>query len=128
MRSNPVKLVMIAYLSSVPFFAYLLMIAEGPTQALNDADYFNYSNALWNIIVTTTTGILPTTLISLIKLINLVGYGDYYARTLLGRTAIFMVSLWGTTVISLMVVSLSTIFTMKPPEEKVDQIFSANRR
>ena len=52
-------------------------------------------------------------------LLELVGYGDFYSRTLLGRLVIFAVSLWGTTIISLMVVTLTNTFALSSFENKV---------
>lgn len=49
----------------------------------------------------------------------LVGYGDVYARTMLGRTVSLFVCIWGTFVVSIMVVTLTGILTMSSPEEKV---------
>lgn len=47
---------------------------------------------MWNIIITMTT----------------VGYGDYFPITDLGRFIIFIVSIWGVTIVSIMVVTLIT--------------------
>lgn len=55
-------------------------------------------------------------------IVFVVGYGDYFAKTVLGRIVIFMVSIWGTTVVSLMVVTLTNIFQMSRLEGKVTRI------
>eukprot|EP00331_Platyophrya_macrostoma_P035344 CAMPEP_0176459080 /NCGR_PEP_ID=MMETSP0127-20121128/33020_1 /TAXON_ID=938130 /ORGANISM="Platyophrya macrostoma, Strain WH" /LENGTH=147 /DNA_ID=CAMNT_0017849861 /DNA_START=117 /DNA_END=558 /DNA_ORIENTATION=+ len=56
-----------------------------------------------------------------------VGYGDIYARTFLGRLVIFFVCIWGTVVISLMVVTLTALFQMDLPETKAYGLLSRLR-
>ena len=66
-------------------------------------DFESYFNATWYIIITITT----------------VGYGDFFARTLPGRTLIFFVCFWGVFVVSMMVVTLTNILSMEIGETKV---------
>jgi voltage-gated potassium channel len=56
-----------------------------------------YSNALWLILMTITT----------------VGYGDYFPQTPLGRFIIFFVAIWGTFIVSIMVVVVSNTLKME---------------
>lgn len=42
-----------------------------------------------------------------------VGYGDFAPRTIIGRVIIMFTSLWGAFMISLLVVSVSSIFDLK---------------
>jgi len=107
MRKNPFLFVFTAYLMSIPFFGWMLRIAERPFVHIDDSSLgYNYANAMWNIIITMTT----------------VGYGDIYPRTLLGRGIVFFVCIWGTMIISLMVVTLTTIFEMNSLEFKAFNI------
>ena len=46
------------------------------------------------------------------------GYGDIYPRTLAGRIVIFFCSLYGVTVVSLMVVTITNTLEMSTAEEK----------
>ena len=57
---------------------------------------------MWNIIITIST----------------VGYGDYYARTTLGRIVIFFVCIFGVFVVSLMVVTLTNSLMTTSLENK----------
>lgn len=78
---------------SSTIFSYAIYLAE---RNLSIGTYEphvvnNFSNALWLILVTITT----------------VGYGDYYPQTILGRLIIFVVAIWGTFIVSIMVVVVS---------------------
>ena len=59
-------------------------------------------NGLWCIVITILT----------------VGYGDYYPQTHLGRAIAVVACLWGTFLISLMVVSMTNSVDFTPQEEK----------
>ena len=49
----------------------------------------------------------------------LVGYGDYYAKTILGRSVTFVLCIWGVFIVSMMVVTLTNTLIMSTPEVKV---------
>ena len=55
---------------------------------------------------------------------KLVGYGDVYARTMFGRVVSFIMCMWGISIVSVMVVTLTNVLTMDPVEEKVSLFFS----
>lgn len=57
---------------------------------------------MWNIIVTMTT----------------VGYGDYFAKTHLGRFIIFFVCIWGVFIVSMMVITLNNTLEITTLESK----------
>jgi hypothetical protein len=57
---------------------------------------------MWLVIVTLAT----------------VGYGDYYLKTFNGRIVGFIITFWGTFVISYFVVTVTNILTFSAPEEK----------
>ena len=59
-------------------------------------------NAIWFTIITMTT----------------VGYGDYYPRTMFGRVIDFILIVWGSIVVSLMVVVLTNSLTMDMSEKR----------
>ena len=47
-----------------------------------------------------------------------IGYGDYYPKTLLGRAVVFIASLMGVILSSLLIVALSNYLTMQGNEAK----------
>lgn len=85
-------------------FAYLIYLAERPLANQNScllnlsavSAATKYPNALWLILITTTT----------------VGYGDYFPQTPLGRIIIVFVAIWGTLIVSIMVVVVSSTLNM----------------
>jgi hypothetical protein len=98
--------------------ALMLRIVEGPIYDIdknardNNNDYRYLQNCIWNIFVTMTTGKK-----FFLKLF-LVGYGDYYPLTNLGRLINVIASLVGTTIISLMIISLQNSLQFTTPEQK----------
>lgn len=56
MKANSSQLVFGSFLISIPYFAFMVLVAEAPTLVINDAIRFTYTNALWNILITITTG------------------------------------------------------------------------
>lgn len=61
MRANPAKFIFYAYLLCLPYFAYMLMIAEGPTLNIDgDTMKFTFLNSLWNVIITAATSKILT--------------------------------------------------------------------
>ncbi len=58
------------------------------------------------------------------NLLLIVGYGDYYPRTLLGKITTLLVCIWGVFVVSLIVVTLTNILAMESGQEHVkEEIF-----
>jgi len=47
-----------------------------------------------------------------------VGYGDVYPSTVFGRCLIMCIAFWGTFLISLMIMSVSMVFSLKDTEQK----------
>lgn len=98
-------LIGIVFISSIIIFALSLRIAErdvpaalaslkGVSSSTNDISSFE--NALWLTIITMTT----------------VGYGDFYPRTIFGRIIDVILVVWGTFIVSLMVVVLTNTLNM----------------
>lgn len=106
-------LIGIVFICSILIFSLSLRIAErdveriyeslydtslGGSQKSGTNDISDFSNALWLTIITMTT----------------VGYGDYYPRTTFGRVIDVILVVWGTFVVSLMVVVLTNTLNMDP--------------
>lgn len=104
MKKWPFGFTFSAYLLSIPFFGWMLRIAERPFSKDDRSGFvgYDYINSMWNVIITMTT----------------VGYGDYFPRTYFGRAVIFFVCIWGTMIISFMVVTITNIFELDPLEAK----------
>ena len=106
-KDHPLKLIVIVYGLSALLLAYALYLAERPLrveegghsqhQAATD-----FPDALWLIFMTATT----------------VGYGDYFPKTPLGRIIIMLVAIWGTLVVSVMVVVVGNTLSMQKTETK----------
>ena len=83
---------------------------------INDFYFDYYDNAMWYVLVTMTTG-------SVFYVVNiyfvLVGYGDYFVRTIPGRLIAFFICIWGVFVISMMVITLTNLLNMDSLESKV---------
>ena len=84
---------------------YCLKLSEGVLLLYNtglETGFENYSNCFWCIFITMTT----------------IGYGDYYPKTLPGRSIILITSIIGVFLSSLLIVSLSLHLDMQPGETK----------
>jgi potassium intermediate/small conductance calcium-activated channel subfamily N protein 2 len=80
----------------------LNQVSEGASQKDGTNDISDFSNALWLTIITMTT----------------VGYGDYFPRTTFGRVIDVILVVWGTFIVSLMVVVLTNTLNMDPSEKR----------
>lgn len=115
-KDSPMLLIGIVFVSSILIFALSLRIAErdvtsilqqnsssnqGSSKASSN-DISSFENALWLTIITMTT----------------VGYGDYYPRTIFGRLIDVILVVWGTFIVSLMVVVLTNTLNMDQSEKR----------
>lgn len=80
----------------------LSQTSSGASQKAGTNDISDFSNALWLTIITMTT----------------VGYGDYFPRTTFGRVIDVILVVWGTFIVSLMVVVLTNTLNMDPSEKR----------
>ena len=99
---NPEWTVFVLFTSTIFILAYVLRIFELPyfrmqTEATGlNSMMDSYFNALWLIVITLTT----------------VGYGDISPCTFPGRCVAMISALWGAFLISLLVVTVSSIFDL----------------
>ena len=111
-KDHPLKLICLFYFVSVGVFAYLIYLAERQTLVQNatsdTSSCNNYQNALWLVIITTTT----------------VGYGDYYPQTPIGRFIVLFIAIWGTLIVSIMVVVVSNTLSMEKTELRTSKILN----
>ena len=60
-------------------------------------DFRRFENCIWCVLITMTT----------------VGYGDYYPRTFFGRIMTIMVAIWGSFMLSILVLVLTSSIECK---------------
>ncbi len=99
-KDNPLLLIAVFFTISSMIFAFQMYLVERRAAYLSDNPSGmcnNYPNALWLVLMTITT----------------VGYGDYFPHTAIGRIIILIVAIWGTFIVSMMVVVVSNTLTME---------------
>ena len=97
LKTKPEMTVSVMFIISIFMFAYLIRITEQPYyNALGQHDFDRYFQGIWCIVITMTT----------------VGYGDLTPATDFGRVIMMFVALWGTFLISLLILIASDIFAM----------------
>ena len=67
-----------------------------------DKSFDRIFNSLWCVVITLTT----------------VGYGDFRPGTTYGKFIIMIASIWGTFLISLIIISLQQVLDMSTPQKK----------
>lgn len=114
LKERPYFVVCFLMIVSIMIFGYGLRNVE--LAFINKVDKRNFQdwtfiwNGFWCIIITILT----------------VGYGDYYPQTHLGRMIAVVACLWGTFLISLMVVSLTMSVEFTSQEEKAYEELKKN--
>lgn len=91
LKTHHIKIVFIFFLASNIFLGFALRVFERPFWAAKGRLEFEYlTNSLWLVFITMLT----------------IGYGDYVPMTTAGRIILVISGLWGTFIISLVVVCL----------------------
>lgn len=106
LKERPYTMVGILMILSILIFGFALRNVELGFMQYKDISKFqdwSYAwNGFWCVMITILT----------------VGYGDFYPQTVLGRIIAVVACLWGTFLISLMVVSLTISVEFTPQEQK----------
>jgi len=101
LENHPGTFVLVLFTSTVLILAYVMRIFELPYYRHNkdnvEASLFDdYFNSIWLLVMTITT----------------VGYGDYTPNTTMGKWVAMFAALWGSFMISLLVLSAASIFEL----------------
>ena len=103
LKEKPTRTVSFTMMASVLILAYCLRVFEVQYYtAINQRDFDSYGASLWCTIITMTT----------------VGYGDMFPVTAFGRVIGVVCAIWGTFIISLLIIVAEQVFALKHVEEK----------
>jgi len=106
-NNNQTRSICVLFFCSVVTFSFILRVVELPYEQYlkNPADIRNnlrdYGSAIWLTVITMTT----------------VGYGDIFPHTAFGQITAILTALWGTFVISLLIMVTAQIFEFTPREQ-----------
>ena len=109
LKFNQYKVITFLFVFSVSVLAYILRLWELPydQNLLNNAtsgsrnNLQDYGSAIWLTVITMTT----------------VGYGDIYPHTVGGQLTAIFIAIWGTFVISLLIMITSQVFDFTDAEQ-----------
>lgn len=102
---NPTRMTVFLFLVTIFGMAFILRVFELPYEyntKINTLDLRNYGSACWLTVITLTT----------------VGYGDVFPHTIGGQLSCMFIALWGTFIVSLVVLVTANVFEMKVNENK----------
>lgn len=110
MKTQSFKLVFTLLGLCLFFFGFALRICEAPLSRLSDSafDLYSLSNSIWCMVLTMTT----------------VGYGDFYPRSFMGRAVVFISSVCGMSIVSMMVVTITNTLQLSTLEERALTVLS----
>ena len=92
-NNNQARSICVLFAGSVVTFSFILRVAELPYEACttnlegSKNNLIDYGSSIWLTVITMTT----------------VGYGDIYPHTVFGQITAIFIALWGTFVISLLI-------------------------
>ena len=118
MKIQPLKNLIGLMCFTMLAFAYILKICETPYKSPT-MDFSYYLNALWCVIITTTTSFFILSFFFLSFYCKFKdGYGDMYAQTPLGRLFSVMIAFFGIFMVSITVVSITNTLDLNKTEMK----------
>lgn len=104
LKERPILVVPVLFFLSIILSAFILRAAEMPAD--EEAGYrfgWNYMwNSMWCTFITIVTGMIP-----IVLNLFLVGYGDIYPVSTMGKAVCVVMMFWGNFLISLIIVSLA---------------------
>ena len=80
----------------------MLKILESPLSEVSGQDFTNFSNCMWNMVITLTS----------------CGYGDIYPKSYWGRVVGVIICFWGVLIISFVMVAVTGTFEFSECEDK----------
>lgn len=108
-RTQPYRFLIITLVGSLLLFSYAIRVFELPNAVLTGNLVFkNFFETAWMVLITVTT----------------VGYGDNTPKTLIGRFLCFVMCLWGTFLLSLIVIILFDSLALNIEEQQVLKVFN----
>lgn len=130
MKKSPFYFNFTILVFSIVVFGQAIRICEAPiSRVSDDIDYSSISESMWAVVVTMTTGknhnFFSKFFLKFLKI--LVGYGDIYPRTGMGKFVMFLCSLVGVIIISVMVVAVTNKLEMSNLQSKAYTVISKIR-
>ena len=93
------------FTTTIFLMAFIVRVFELPYEyntKIHTQDLRNYGSAIWLTVITLTT----------------VGYGDVFPHTVGGQLSCMFIALWGTFIVSLLVLVAASVFELKQNENK----------
>lgn len=103
MIDQPYSFSFFLFFGSLFLFAQAVRISEAPLSRVDhDMNHRKFDNSVWAAFLTMTT----------------IGFGDYFARTTIGRFLMFLCAMAGNVIMSIFVIVIMNILDMSPVEDK----------
>ena len=103
LKQSPFRYVFCCFVMGIFVCGWIFMITESPLDRVHSSfTPHTFSNSCWASMCTMTT----------------VGYGDLFPRTFLGRLTALSCAIYGTGIVSLMLVTFTNFFQMDSPQAR----------
>lgn len=105
LKEKPILILSTIFFFTLLVSAFILRATEMPTDEVggNTTGFKEYANSIWCTFITVMTSKIKQILI------YLVGYGDYYPSSILGRCWTVFMMFWGNFIQSLIIVSVASL-------------------
>ena len=109
---NPARMTFVLLFFTIFLLAFMVRVFEIPYEKHEKTNYLeNYGTAVYMTVITLTT----------------VGYGDFFPYTSGGQAVCMFTALWGSFVVSMLVLVAASIFELKPQEDKAIRFIKQSR-